>query len=91
MWSRKREHKKQTLTELEYMIHITKETSRKEVHLLGVQKLSDWALLDTNRARSADSRILAKLVTGNDDPWEEELNVTQMNILKNLIDEVSKW
>lgn len=63
----------------------------KSVHKLGVNKLSDWDMGKLANVRSCDSRILTKLVTGNDDPWCEKLNETQISILKNLILEVSTW
>lgn len=76
-------------SKLDYAVEIIKSFSNKEIHMLGVNKLSDWN--SKLPIRSADSRILSKLVTGVEDPWEEELDKTQLSILKRLVDEVSKW
>jgi len=63
----------------------------KEIHKLGVNNLKDWTNPSLNLVRSADSRILSKLVTGKEDPWDSKLDETQIKILKNLFDEVKKW
>lgn len=69
-----------------------KHLNEKENHLLGVNSLKEWALLsDTKSFRSADSRILTKIVTGKDDPWEAKLEPDQLLILRRLIEEVEKW
>lgn len=90
LWKRDKSkpHKR---TEIEYTLGIIKALSDKDVHILGVNDLSDWTLNGLREARSADSRILTKIVTGVDDCWEEELNETQLIILKRLIEEVGKW
>ena len=64
----------------------------KEFHMLGTNNLFEWGLMrEIPEIRSADSRVLAKMITGVDDIWEEELNKTQLKNLKNLINEVKKW
>ncbi len=63
----------------------------KFIHKLGVNKLSDWNIKALRNIRSCDSRILSKIVTGNENPWNENLNEQQISILKRLIDEVNGW
>lgn len=73
------------------LLSMTK-TLGKEVHLLGVNSLRDWVELYNNRdIRSADSRILSKIVSGQDDTWEVRLTADQYTILKVLHKEVMAW
>lgn len=72
--------------------YIQQTVKYKQVHLLGTNKLSDWVLGCADIIRSADSRVLSKLVTGTDsEVWEQKLNNTQKQILHNLINEVYQW
>lgn len=65
---------------------------QKESHLLGVNHLKDWVVLYNNPyIRSADSRVLSKLVSGKEDTWEEILDSDQLNILDRLHQEVLSW
>lgn len=54
-------------------------------HKLGTNKISDWFNLPANLFRSADSRVLSKLVVGHDDIWEAKLSESQISILSHLI------
>ncbi len=64
----------------------------KEVHLLGVNNLHDWVSVYENKfIRSADSRVISKIVSGVDDTWEVKLDKNQLNILKRLHTEVMLW
>lgn len=63
----------------------------KPIHLLGVNKLSEWAVHFKHRIRSADSRILSQIILGTDDIWESELTEEQQEALYNLIKEVRWW
>ena len=69
----------------------------RSIHRLGVKDLSDWVLFNSKLIRSTDSRILSKIVTGNDgtnqndDLWECSLSESQIEILRNLINEVDVW
>lgn len=65
--------------------------AEKFIHKLGVNNLTDWNIKELKNIRSFDSRILSKIVTGNEDPWHEVLNNTQIKILKRLIEEVNGW
>lgn len=56
-----------------------------EYHKLGTNNISDWFRLPFNYFRSADSRVLSKLVVGCDDIWEEKLDNSQKFMLANMI------
>ena len=61
----------------------------KEIHKLGTNfSFGEWYKLPQT-VRSADSRILTKLVTGQEDIWEEKLDNKQCNILHNIISELN--
>jgi hypothetical protein len=64
----------------------------KEVHLLGVNNLSEWVnIFKSQHIRSADSRILSKIVSGQEDTWEVVLDNNQLRILKRLHQEILMW
>lgn len=71
--------------------HQTVLSVNKEKHLLGVNKLFEWGLPFQHLFRSADSRILAQIVLGEEDIWDSELTEEQQKILNNLIYEVKAW
>lgn len=60
----------------------------KDIHMLGTVNLFDWNHPATKYMRSADSRILTKIVTGVDDIWESYLDNKQQETLQRLIEEV---
>jgi len=89
LWKREKDNDRQMLSNYEYAIEIVSQ-SKKQVHLLGVNKLSDWAL-DIKKARSADSRICSQIILGKPDIWEEKMSKDHLMACKRLIEEVSKW
>lgn len=64
--------------------------ANKEVHFLGTKNLLDWGLIKSlDGVRSADSRILTKLVSGVDNMWEITLSYEEIAILGNFIKEIN--
>lgn len=64
----------------------------KPIHLLGVNSISEWFYDygDLN-IRSADSRVLSKIVLGTEDIWECEVGDEQLFLLSHLIEDFEKW
>lgn len=78
------------------IIGLNKLWNRKEIrvteknHILGTNNLLEMGYPNLQSARSIDSRVVSKIITGKEDPWEEKLTKQQLIILQNLIDEVNK-